>query len=372
MDQRLALEWVRDNIEAFGGDPSRITVFGQSAGGVSSDFMAYGYKDDPIAHALIAQSGVASSSLPDGPTKETMRNNWYNASARLGCGGAEAGQATVPCMRSKSWGELLAPIKPLGSLIHRTGFRPVEDGNIVPYDIKEKAATGNFARIPFMTGSTDNEAGYLLMIILAYSNITAEQLAHTRIGLIQPLLDLMTLAKITCPTAEAAGYRAQYDIPVWRYRYYGDNYSNTFIFPVGSAYHFAELLPLFGNAATVTSVADSDYEAQAAAYMRRAWCAFAKRPKDGLKTEFQWPKFNPLTRSEVRLSYERQTQASYIFNLKTDLLCACVRNSTGVSEDIMEIISKLGISAVTNYSSIDTALTGLCTISDASRFFSHN
>lgn len=295
MDQRLALEWVRNNIESFGGDRSRITVFGQSAGGLSTDFMAYGHKEDPIAHALIAHSGAASSSFSGGPTNKTIRNNWYNTSTRLGCGGAEAGQATVPCMRSKSWEDLLAAIEPLGSFGHAAGFRPVGDGNIVPYDITAEAATGTFAKIPFMTGSTDNEAGFLILAALAYSNITAEQLALIPTRCFQPLLDILTLAGYTCPAAEAAGYRAHFNVPVWRYRYYGGNYSNTYIIPVGSAYHAADLLPLFGTAASVTGVADSDYEAQAAVYMRRAWETFAKSPKDGLRTESQWPHFHPLS-----------------------------------------------------------------------------
>ncbi|KAI3393956.1 hypothetical protein diail_3435 [Diaporthe ilicicola] len=60
LDQRMALEGARDNVAAFGGDPSRITVSGQSAGGASTDHLSIMYPDDPIANGFIPQSGVAS------------------------------------------------------------------------------------------------------------------------------------------------------------------------------------------------------------------------------------------------------------------------------------------------------------------------
>ena len=57
LDQRLAVEWVQQNIEGFGGDPSRITIFGQSAGGASVDYYSFAYTKDPIVNGLIEESG---------------------------------------------------------------------------------------------------------------------------------------------------------------------------------------------------------------------------------------------------------------------------------------------------------------------------
>ncbi|KAL2881438.1 hypothetical protein SGCOL_003003 [Colletotrichum sp. CLE4] len=54
MDQRTAVEWVRDNIAGFGGDPAKITIAGQSSGGVAVDYWSYAYIKDPIINGLIA------------------------------------------------------------------------------------------------------------------------------------------------------------------------------------------------------------------------------------------------------------------------------------------------------------------------------
>lgn len=56
-DQRLAIEWVNENIDKFGGDPSRITIFGQSAGAAAIDIYSYAYYKNPLVAGLILESG---------------------------------------------------------------------------------------------------------------------------------------------------------------------------------------------------------------------------------------------------------------------------------------------------------------------------
>ena len=197
LDQRLALEWTRDNIEAFGGDPKRITVFGQSAGAMSADLMIYAFPDDPIARAIIPQSGVITGTLPEFFSVWPTRDLWYIASKNLGCGGEEAGEATVECVRSKSVPDILKSIEPLQLTAIFSGFFPVFDDLYKNY--APQGQVGEFAKIPVLLGCTSNEIAFFVIIIIAYTDITQEELdlIIPLLPLVQPLLDIITYASFT-------------------------------------------------------------------------------------------------------------------------------------------------------------------------------
>lgn len=60
LDQRLAVEWIHDNAQAFGGNPDRIVIFGHSAGGASVDLYNYAWVSEPIIAGSISMSGYSN------------------------------------------------------------------------------------------------------------------------------------------------------------------------------------------------------------------------------------------------------------------------------------------------------------------------
>jgi carboxylesterase type B len=116
-DQKMALQWVQENISKFGGDPKKVTIFGQSGGAVSVDSHLVSSVDNPPFRAAISQSGglhTATTVFPGigiimtgagGGNKEGVPP-FHTLAEALGCKIADA----VPCVRSKSVADINAVI----------------------------------------------------------------------------------------------------------------------------------------------------------------------------------------------------------------------------------------------------------------------
>lgn len=306
-DHRSVVEWVRDNIASFGGDPTRITIFGQSAGGAAVDYFAFAWRDDPIVAGLISQSGTSLSFTPN--TEAYAQSLFLNVSEALGCGSDAL--AAVACVQQADAAAVLAaaakvPALPTTALAQAT-FHPTADGELVFADYEARARDGAFAPVPYLLGNAHFEAGwYKLSAWAAGKNLSEAQ------------WDLFGQRAFTCPAAATARYRAARGVPTWRYRYHGQ-WDNLRLYdgaaglgPRGSgAYHGSDVEMVFGTGRDVSLVANSAREDAVSAGMMGAWAAFAREPATGL-AGYGWPAYGPEDgRTLVQLGLDGSAVASF-------------------------------------------------------------
>jgi para-nitrobenzyl esterase len=302
-DLVAALQWVKDNIAAFGGDPSRVTIFGQSGGGGKVTTLMAMPSASGLHHRAIAQSGAAIRGIT--ASDATAATERYLA--KLGIDKTKLSRLrdlTPQQIQEALYSEPTIP-----------GFAsgPVIDGTVIPRHQWDPTAPEFSSNVPLMAGSVATENGWVgpppFDMEDAEMMAQFQRLAGNDAAKGQQLLSLYKRIypdvrnRMLWLIAESDNTRrrnaqllatlkhAQGTAPA--YLYYFNWYSPVHNNQMG-AYHTLDIPFVFNNvdvAASMTGAAQERY--QLAHVMSAAWAAFARTGNPDHADMPHWPAFNP-------------------------------------------------------------------------------
>jgi len=149
MDLVASLEWVRDNIENFGGDPAKVMIFGQSGGGAKTSTMLAIPSGKGLYHAAGIQSGSTIRSM----TREQGTKSAEMLLAKLGIS-----KDNIADIQKKSWQEILEA----QTSLQGAAFTPVVDGTVLPHHPFDPGAPPESANVPIIISNTLEDAALRL------------------------------------------------------------------------------------------------------------------------------------------------------------------------------------------------------------------
>jgi len=340
-DQTLAMQWVRDNIASFGGDPTKVTIWGQSAGGNSVACHMVSPASKTLMTGAIMDSNPITLLLNTPKLMEELSSRFASL---LNCSSTD-----LACLRSKSTSDILSaqnaaiklyPLHPLNAFMP---WQPMVDGVLIPEQPTTAFAKGNFNRVPFMAGSVTDEAllfineaftkpvsydefvaviglifGPVAPKVLAQYPIAPEQMNDTR----SVMSSLGTDYIFTCPLRAAMRHVSNFSVPTY-YWHFDHPYTN--FDPWGPDYpecvdkvcHGAELSYVFNSAEIAnffTGYRWSPDEATLAAFVSTTYGNFARsgNPNSPVNVSLAWPQYFEDSDQNMRYATPSTIESGYL------------------------------------------------------------
>ncbi|KAJ4473783.1 chlorogenic acid esterase precursor [Lentinula aciculospora] len=243
LDQRLAIQWVRDNIAASGGDPDQIILWGQSSGSVSVDIHNFAYPDDPIVAGFISDS-------------DYTQTNFTFVAEHFNCTSTASGR--LGCMRNISSTDIEAYLKSYSD----TGTTPsltfevIVDDAVFFSNYTDRYLAGNMSDRPAIFGTNRNEDTSLV-------SLPTDPAIN---ALNETLVISNTLSKALC------------------------NFTNVSPYDWLASYHSSEFYQIFGTAPDFGGP-NTSFENEVSATVQDLWLAFAQDPYDALPS-FGWSEYS--------------------------------------------------------------------------------
>jgi para-nitrobenzyl esterase len=314
MDQQAALRWVQRNIASFGGDPRNVTIFGESAGGLSTLSQVASPQAKGLFNRAIVESGSYELTQASLATAEQEGEAF---AAAAGCASQSAA-----CLRSLPVSTILA-----NENAGTGGYTPNINSEVLPESLGPAFATGDFNRVQIINGTNHDEWRlFVALSELEGSPVTAANYQSTisaTLG-VPPAAAAVIAAEyplsaypspsvamgavgtdaiFACPALTIDQSVSRY-VPTYAYEFNDENAPQNFLppvsFPYGAA-HASELQYLFTLTAAFPGPLSAQQQ-QLAAIMKGYWTGFAKR---GFPSSFAapfWPRFNDLTQQVQSLA----------------------------------------------------------------------